>query len=236
MKGIISSFQSLGTLDGPGVRAVVFAAGCPLRCIYCHNPETWEMKGEEVESDELVKKILRFKPFIKNGGVTFSGGEPLMQGAFFAEVAERLKRENLHVALDTSGNYFDGATERLVRAADLIILDIKFVTESDYKKYTGGSLEKTLAFLELAMREKKRVWIRQVAVKRLTDGDESVRTLKKILAPYRGCIDKIEFLPFRKICLEKYDRMNIDFPLKNLAETDEITLDGMNAVLAENDC
>ena len=236
MKGIISSFQSLGTLDGPGVRAVVFAAGCPLRCIYCHNPETWEMKGEEVESDELVKKILRFKPFIKNGGVTFSGGEPLMQGAFFAEVAERLKGEDLHVALDTSGNYFDAFTERLVRAADLIILDIKFVTESDYKKYTGGSLEKTLAFLELVMREKKRVWIRQVAVKGLTDGDENVRTLKKILTPFRGCIDKIEFLPFRKICLEKYDRMNIDFPLKNLAETDAITLDRMNAVLAENDC
>ena len=103
MKGIVSSFQSLGTLDGPGVRAVVFAAGCPLRCIYCHNPETWEMKGEEVDAETLVQKILRFKPFIKNGGVTFSGGEPLLQGAFFAEVAERLKKENLHVALDTCG-------------------------------------------------------------------------------------------------------------------------------------
>ena len=234
MKGIVSSFQSLGTLDGPGVRAVVFAAGCPLRCIYCHNPETWEMKGEEVDAETLVQKILRFKPFIKNGGVTFSGGEPLLQGAFFAEVAERLKKENLHVALDTSGNFSDNSTERLVRAVDLIILDVKFVSESDYKKYTGGSLEKTLAFLALAKRENKRVWIRQVVVKGLTDSDENVRKLKEILRPFSDCIDKIEFLPFRKICLEKYDRINIDFPLKNLEETDTITLDRMNAVLAEN--
>lgn len=233
MKGVISSVQSLGTVDGPGVRTVVFAAGCPLRCVYCHNPETWQMKGEEVESAELVKKILRFKPFIKDGGVTFSGGEPLLQGAFFAETAAAFKAEGLHVALDTSGNHADEHTARLLDQTDLIILDVKFVTEEDYKRYTGGSLEKTMSFLRLAASKKKRVWIRQVAVKGLTDGDENVRALKALLAPFSEFIDKTEFLPFRKICLEKYDRMNIDFPLKNLEETDSITIDRMNAVFAE---
>lgn len=113
------------------------------------------MKGEEVESAELVKKILRFKPFIKDGGVTFSGGEPLLQGAFFAETAAALKAEGLHVALDTSGNHADEHTARLLDQTDLIILDVKFVTEEDYKRYTGGSLEKTMSFLRLAASKKR---------------------------------------------------------------------------------
>ena len=141
MKGIISGVQSLGTVDGPGVRFVVFAAGCPLRCAYCHNPETWEKRGEEIDAEALAEKILRFKPYIKNGGVTLSGGEPLMQGEFFAALAAILKRESLSVALDTSGNYFDEHTEKLVDLCDLFLLDVKFDSEEDYRRFTGGSSE-----------------------------------------------------------------------------------------------
>ena len=134
MQGIISSVQSLGTVDGPGVRTVVFSAGCPLRCAYCHNPETWEMKGERVEHTILAEKILRFKPYIKNGGVTLSGGEPLMQGAFFAALAEKLKSESLSVALDTSGNYTDENTAKLLSLTNLVLLDVKFNSEEEYRR------------------------------------------------------------------------------------------------------
>ncbi len=235
MQGIISSVQSLGTVDGPGVRTVVFSAGCPLRCAYCHNPETWEMKGECVEHTILAEKILRFKPYIKNGGVTLSGGEPLMQGAFFAALAEKLKSESLSVALDTSGNYTDENTAKLLSLTDLVLLDVKFNSEEEYRRYTGGSLQKTLRFLSGLCDADIPVWIRQVVLEGINDGEENAMKLKSILAPYRKVIKKIELLPFRKICLEKYDRMNIEFPLKNLAETRKITLDRMNAVLAADD-
>ena len=235
MKGVISSLQSFGTVDGPNVRCVVFAAGCPLRCAYCHNPETWEKRGEEFEPAELAKKILRFKPYIKRGGVTLSGGEPLLQGEFFAELAALLKRENLSVALDTSGNYSDEYTERLVDLCDLVLLDVKFTSEEEYRRYTGGSLQKTLAFLDLLKGKNKPVWIRQVVLEGINDGAENALKLKRLIAPYRGIVKTTELLPFRKICLEKYDRMNIDFPMKNLAETSAITLDRMNAVLAADD-
>ena len=232
MKGIISGVQSLGTVDGPGVRFVVFAAGCPLRCAYCHNPETWEKRGEEIEAEALAEKILRFKPYIKNGGVTLSGGEPLMQGEFFAALAAILKRENLSVALDTSGNYFDEHTEKLVDLCDLFLLDVKFDSEEDYRRFTGGSLKKTLFFLDMLKAKEKRVWIRQVVLEGINSGEEHAEKLKSILAPFKGAIEKTELLPFRKLCMEKYHRMNIRFPFENLVETSKITLDRMNAVLS----
>lgn len=235
MKGIITGIQSLGTVDGPGVRTVVFSAGCPLRCAYCHNPETWERKGETADSLELASRILRYKPYIRNGGVTFSGGEPLMQGAFFISLAEELKKENLSVALDTSGNFSDEYTEALVDICDVILLDVKFLSEDEYRRYTGGSLSETLGFLEMLKEKRKRVWIRQVIIEGINDGEENARKLKNTLAPYKEVIERTELLPFRKLCLEKYDRMNIIFPFRNLEETRQITLDRMNAVLAEND-
>ena len=147
MTGRISSVQSLGTVDGPGVRAVVFGCGCPLRCAYCHNPETWSEAGEEWTADALAAKILRFKPYIKHGGVTFSGGEPLVQAEFFFELARLLKKEGLHIALDTSGQVRGRAADELLDLCDLAIVDVKFTTEEDYAKYTGGSLAAALDFI-----------------------------------------------------------------------------------------
>ena len=164
MTGRISAFQSLGTVDGPGVRAVVFASGCPLRCGYCHNPETWSERGTEVSEDELLAKILRLKPYIRHGGVTFSGGEPLLQAEFFASLARSLKAEGLHVALDTSGNGGDAHVGELLDAVDLVLLDVKFSDEKDYRAYTGGSFARTMDFLADVRSRGKRVWIRRVIV------------------------------------------------------------------------
>lgn len=216
-KGYISAFQSLGTVDGPGVRAVTFLSGCPLRCGYCHNPETWSKTGQEIGVDELFSKIIKLKPYIKNGGVTFSGGEPLMQGEFLLEVAKRLKEENLSVAIDTSGGFCDAFTDELLKYCDIILLDIKFTTEEEYKKYTGGSLQTVLEFLNKISKLNLRIIIRQVIIKNINDTNESIKRLANILRPYN--IEKVEFLPFKKLCLEKYESLGIEFPFKNFKET-----------------
>ncbi len=224
MKGRISAIQSLAAVDGPGLRTVVFGIGCPLRCVYCHNPETWTEGGEEYEAEELARKILRFKPYIRRGGVTFSGGEPLAQAAFFSEVADMLKKEGLHIALDTSGNVTGEAADELTAKVDMALLDVKFTTEEAYRKYTGGSLATTLDYLAKLEALGKRVWIRQVIVQGLTDGADNAEALAGLLAPHAEVIDRVELLPFRKLCLEKYRRLGLPFALENTPETDEQTV------------
>ena len=225
-KGYISAFQSLGTVDGPGVRTVVFASGCPLRCGYCHNPETWCEKGNQITVDELFAKIIKYKPYIKNGGVTFSGGEPLMQSEFFYQLACKLKDENLSVALDTSGSFFDNYTDKLLEVCDIILLDIKFTTEDDYLKYTGGSLKKVLEFLDKISKLSKRIFIRQVIIEGINDNYENIDRLKNILSKYD--IEKVEFLPFKKLCKEKYDNLKINFTFDVFNETSENTISNIN--------
>ena len=214
MEGYVHSLQSLGTVDGPGVRSVVFLSGCPLRCIYCHNPDTWERKESQLtDAGELAEKLLHFYSFIKNGGVTFSGGEPLLQAEFVTEVAELLKQEGLHVAIDTCGAPLVPAVKRLLEVADLFLLDVKMTTEEDYKRYTGGSLEATITFLEHLERMGKDTWIRHVVVPNLNDTEEDILRLAKLIKGYR-CIKKVELLPFKNLCLEKYHVLNIPFPLE----------------------
>lgn len=218
MKGKIHSIQSLGTLDGPGVRAVIFSTGCPLRCIYCHNPDTWDMgSGEVWESDALAERILRLYPYIKDGGVTFSGGEPCVQASFFAEVAKKLKERGLHVALDTSGAVDNGATDALLSYVDLVLLDVKFTTDEAYKLGTGATLSQVLRFLLKIDKLGIDVWIRHVIVPGLNDSPEDVKRLAELLRPYRS-VKKIELLPFKKLCLEKYERLGIPFPLSDTPE------------------
>ena len=213
MKGYVHSLQSLGTVDGPGVRSVVFLSGCPLRCIYCHNPDTWDKKEAQLtDAKELSERLLRFYSFIKNGGVTFSGGEPLLQAEFVAEVTELLHKGGLHVAIDTCGAPMTPATERLIDIADLFLLDIKMTTEEDYKRYTGGSLEATMAFLNRLEEKEKDVWIRHVVVPGINDTEEDVLRLASLIKGYRS-IKKVELLPFKNLCLEKYKALNIPFPL-----------------------
>ena len=214
MKGYVHSLQSLGTVDGPGVRSVVFLSGCPLRCVYCHNPDTWKNEESQLtDADELARRLVRFYPFIKKGGVTFSGGEPLSQAEFVATVAELLKKEGLHVAIDTCGAPVTPATERLLEVADMFLLDVKMTTEEDYKRYTGGSLAATMAFLDQLEEKQKDVWIRHVVVPGINDTEEDILRLAELIKGYT-CIKKVELLPYKNLCLEKYRTLGIPFPLE----------------------
>ena len=230
-KGYIHSLQSLGTVDGPGVRAVVFAAGCPLRCIYCHNPDTWNLReGVPTEVSELAARIKRLYPYIKDGGVTFSGGEPLMQAEFFTELARKLRAAGLHIALDTSGCRLDGAVRELLCEVDLVLLDVKFTREDGYKRYTGGSLSATVRFLDELCAMGKPVWIRQVIVPGLNDTREDIISLRELISGY-GNIERVELLPFKKLCLEKYDALGIPFPLRDTPEIGQKEIEALNRLL-----
>ncbi len=214
MKGYVHSLQSLGTVDGPGIRAVLFTEGCPLRCAYCHNPDTWECREADLaDASDIADKILRLYPYIKNGGVTFSGGEPCVQADFLREIAVLLKQKGLHIALDTSGAIYNDSVERLLSYVDLVLLDIKMTDEQSYQRYIGGSLADTLAFLDILDKKGIPVWIRHVVVPDINDGEENVKKLCELVKPF-ACVEKIELLPFRTLCLEKYRSLGIPFPLE----------------------
>ncbi len=231
MLGYVHSLQSLGTVDGPGVRAVVFLSGCPLRCVYCHNPDTWIMSdGTPTYHAELAERIKRLKPYIKDGGVTFSGGEPLLQAEFLTELSDELKNEGLHIALDTSGAVWNDSVKKLLDRVDLILLDIKFTVEDDYNLYTGASLVKVISFLEQCDKMGKAVWIRHVVVPGLTDSEDGIHKLCELIRPYR-CVRKIELLPFKKLCLEKYESLGIPFSLSDTPECKEDVIKKLNGML-----
>ncbi len=215
MRGYVHSLQSLGTVDGPGVRAVVFTSGCPLRCIYCHNPDTWECSESQCcDSDELAEKIIRLYPYIKNGGVTYSGGEPCLQAEFLIELSKKLKEKGLHIALDTSGAVLNDSVERLIDLVDLVLLDIKMTSEKDYRKYIKGSLHNTMRFLDKLESVGKPTIIRHVMVDGINDSFDDIDKLKVLLNGYK-CIKEIELLPFKKLCSEKYKQIGIPFELED---------------------
>ena len=222
MQGRIHSFQSLGTVDGPGVRAVVFMQGCPLRCACCHNPDTWDLGGGKIVSaEEIFRKIQRLRAYFgKDGGVTVSGGEPLLQADFVAELFSLCRADGISCALDTSGCVYNESVERLLSLTDLVLLDYKYTNDTDYKKYTGMSMQTAEDFLARLDALGKRVWIRQVIIPTLNDIEESVRRLYALSERY-SCIEKTELLPFRKLCVEKYRALGIDFPLENIPEASE---------------
>ena len=222
MQGRIHSFQSLGTVDGPGVRAVVFMQGCPLRCACCHNPDTWSTDGGKIVSaEEIFRKIQRLRAYFgKDGGVTVSGGEPLLQADFVSELFRLCRADGISCALDTSGCVYNESVEHLLSLTDLVLLDYKYTNDTDYKKYTGMSMQSAEDFLARLDALGKRVWIRQVIIPTLNDSEESVRRLYALSERY-SCIEKTELLPFRKLCVEKYRALGIDFPLENIPEASE---------------
>lgn len=230
--GQIHSFQSLGAVDGPGVRFVVFMQGCPLRCAYCHNPDTWEFgRGETYSVDAVVKKALRYRSYFgEQGGVTVSGGEPLSQWEFVRELFQKLKAEGIHTALDTSGHGNLSGAEELLAVTDLVLLDVKFTSEADYETRCGGKLSQTMQFLELCEKMEKSVWIRHVVVPGITDTPEEIKALKRLISPF-SCVEKIELLPFHKLCLEKYEKLGIEFPLKDTDECAKEIIEKLNELL-----
>ncbi len=234
MKGKIHSFQSLGAVDGPGLRYVVFLQGCTLRCVYCHNPDTWSMEGQEYEAEEIVKKILRYKPYFgESGGVTVSGGEPLLQWRFTAELFQRLKSEGIHTALDTAGiGDLDGA--RLVlRYTDLVLCDLKFSDSEGYLRYCRGNRNTVLSFLKLTQEMQVPLWIRHVVVPSLNDREEDILKIAEQASVFPN-LQKLELLPFRTLCTAKYDALGLEFPLKNCEECTDCEIERLNKLIEEH--
>ena len=227
-KGYIHSFESFGAVDGPGIRYVVFMQGCPLRCLFCHNPDTWEMKdGKEYTPEEIVKKILPFKVFFgSNGGVTISGGEPLMQPEFTLELIKALKAEGIHTAIDTSGGVPLSRCIDTVREADMLLLDIKGITDELSEKVTGKPdvLKREKEILDFCEETGKPVWIRHVVVPGLTMEEYLLKKLRAFLDGY-SCVKKIEPLPFHKLGEHKWDK-----ELYTLSETEAPTAEDMETV------
>ena len=214
LKGSIDSIETLGLVDGPGIRTVVFLNGCKLRCLYCHNPEMWKIKDYNMTVDELVNKILRYKPYYKdNGGVTFSGGEPLLQSDYLLEVCKRLKKEKINIALDTAGvgNY----NEKLLDYIDLIIFDIKAVKSDDYNYITGYKIDESLKFLNKCQEKNIKMWIRQVIVPKINDNEKNILELKKFISKLKN-VEKVELLPYHTMAIDKYKKLGIEYKLTGL--------------------
>ena len=233
MTGRIHSFQSLGTVDGPGVRCVVFMQGCPLRCACCHNPDTWNPdEGTETDVDGLMGKILNCRSYFgRSGGVTVSGGEPLLQAGFVTELFTELKKLGIHTALDTSGCLWTPAVEKLLKVTDLVLLDHKYADSASYLRYTGMSMDGVEYFLSMLDSLKVPAWLRRVIIPGLNDDMASARQLLSVAAGH-SCIKKTELLPFRKLCLPKYEALNMEFPLKNVPEPTPEVMAKLRAVLA----
>ncbi len=231
-KGYINSFQSLGAVDGPGVRFVAFLKGCPLNCLCCHNPETKPFSGgEEFTAEEVISKALRFKSYFgKEGGITLSGGEPISQPKFATEIFKGCKKTGIHTCLDTSGCVLNEDVKELLMYCDLVMLDIKYTNDKDYIKNAGCSLSKPLEFLEYLNSQKIPTWIRQVIIPTLNDTEENILKLKDLQKKH-SCIEKIELLPFRKICESKYKEMNLEFPLKDIPEPTKSKMEQLNNLL-----
>ena len=217
--GKIHSIQSLGTLDGPGVRFAVFLQGCNLRCSCCHNPDTWEMNGgTEYSAEDIVKKAVRYKEYFgKDGGLTFSGGEPLLQAEFVKEVFELCHKEGINTCLDTSGSILNDKVKEMLEHTDRVLLDIKYTDDELYKKHVGCEMQKPIDFLEYLNEKKIATTIRHVVIPTVNDNEESIMRLHEIAQTHK-CIDKIELLPFKKMCSIKYEKLGIAFPFADKPE------------------
>ena len=235
MTGFVHSIQSLGTLDGPGVRFVVFLSGCNLRCHVCHNPDTWECGiGTEYTAEEIVKKTERFREYFgEDGGITLSGGEPLLQARFAKEVFTLARERGINTCLDTSGSILNDSVKELLSVTDRVLLDIKYTTDEEYRKYVGCSIKAPLDFLAYLSEKEIPTTVRQVIVPTVNDGEENIKRLKNIT---RGnpSVEKIELLPFKKICAAKYENMGITFPFADKPTPTKEDMDRLTEILRNN--
>ena len=230
--GNVHSIQSLGTVDGPGVRFVVFMQGCNLRCGCCHNPDTRSAEGGTAYTpEEIVNKAIRCKEYFgKDGGITISGGEPLLQADFCREVFSLCHKEGINTCLDTSGSILNESVRQLLEETDRVLLDIKYTDEALYQENAGCSLSKPLEFLSYLNDKQIPVTLRQVIIPTLTDNEDNILRLKEI-AENHACADKVELLPFRKICQVKYDNMGIPFPFSHIPEPARETMEKLNQMI-----
>ena len=218
--GIVHSIETFGTLDGPGTRYVLFLKGCPLRCIFCHNPDTWKMEGGmEKTTGEILEDVLRTRSFYKKGGVTISGGEPMLQHDFVKELLTLFRENNIHTALDTAGSIEIEKSAELIDLADMLLLDMKAPTAEMFETITGSPMKNSLDTLDYCEKTNKRVWIRHVVVPGYTDSDEDAESLGKLLADYK-CIEYVDLLPFHKLGEYKWKELGIPYTLYDVSEPD----------------
>ena len=225
IKGKIHSVESMGLVDGPGIRVVVFMQGCTLRCLYCHNPDTWTLDGNKDALDftpeELVNKISRFRSYFEKsgGGVTFSGGDPLKQPEFLKETLKLCKEAGIHTTLDTSGVGF-GDYEEILKYTDLVLYDVKHLTREGYKDMTGIEIDETQKFLGACKKMGTKMWIRQVVVPGKTDSEEYIRELGKFIKTLDN-VEKVELLPYHLLGVNKYETLGIKYRLEGLEAMDK---------------
>ena len=215
--GNVHSIETFGTVDGPGVRFVVFLKGCPMRCKYCHNPDTWSYnKAYEMTVDDILKKYDGVKEFLRNGGLTVSGGEPLVQIDFATELFKHAKYKNIHTALDTSGILFDNSSkyDELIKYTDLVLLDIKHIDDEEHKKLTGHSNKSVLEFAKYLSDNNIPVWIRHVVVPDITFKEEYLKKLGKFIGTLKS-VKALDVLPYHDMAKEKYKQLNIDYVLQD---------------------
>lgn len=224
MTGKIHSFFAGGTVDGPGIRFVIFLKGCPLRCLYCHNPDTWTQEGaEEYSTDEVVSQALKYRGyFATGGGVTVSGGEPLLQMDFLIELFQKLKAKGIHTACDTSGITFQRDNpallkkfDELLQYTDLFLLDIKHIDDEAHKRLTGHSNTAVLDFARYLSDRRKKMWIRHVLVPGITLNDEYLKRTKEFIDTLES-VEKTEVLPYHTMGKVKYDNLKLKYPLEGV--------------------
>ncbi len=221
VKGKIHSYETLGAADGPGLRFVLFMQGCPLRCKYCHNPDSWAKSGgsAEVTAEEISEEIVKYKNYFgKRGGLTVSGGEPLLQLDFLIDLFEIMKQKGISTAIDTSGACYDETDERylkLLPLTDLVILDIKHIDNEKCKALTGRSNEKTLAFAKKLDEAGVSVWIRQVLVPGVTDDENDLKKTREWIKTLKN-VKKVEVLPYHTLGKIKYEKMGLAYPMEGV--------------------
>ena len=235
MKGRIHSLESFGAVDGPGVRYVVFFQGCPLRCAYCHNPDTWDFAdGVETDTDEIIEKFMRNRSFYSTGGVTATGGEPMAQIDFLTELFEKLTEQGVHTCLDTSGVMFNPENtekvDKLLQFTSLVMLDIKHIDDSCHKELTGMSNKNVLEFAKYLDSKNVPVWIRHVIVPGLTDTEEENKLLGEFLSQLTN-VQKIETLPYHSLAKPKYENLGMEYPMKDTPDcTKEAALESKKII------
>lgn len=218
MKGRLHSIESFGTVDGPGIRFVAFFQGCPLRCAFCHNPDTWDINRPvqyELTPEELLAEVKKYKNFIRSGGVTSTGGEPLMQAEFLTEFFRLCRQSGFHTALDTSGAVFNEQVKAALEETDLVLLDIKTLDDALHKPYVGAPRTNNQTMLDYLQFIGKPTWIRHVVVPGYTDNDERLHTLAAHVAQY-PVVERVEILPYHVMGAFKYKELGIPYRLENV--------------------
>lgn len=217
MKGIIHSFESFGTKDGPGIRFVFFLQGCPLRCLYCHNPDTWSGTNKVIEltPEEAIKDVLKVKAFIRNGGITVSGGEPLLQPDFVLELFKLCKENGIHTAIDTSGYLLNDKIKAALEYTDLVLLDIKHIDPDKYQTLTGKPLTPTLRFIDYLTEIKKPLWIRYVLVPGYSDDATDLHKWADYVSSI-PTVQRVDILPFHQMGMHKWEQIGARYELKDI--------------------